>query len=404
MKTEKVTFRNKDGAELSGHLELPFNQDPHNFVLFAHCFTCNKNFFAVKNISRTMAKNGYGVLRFDFTGLGQSEGEFSESNFSGNIQDLLAAAAYLEENHKAPSLLIGHSLGGAAVLFAAKQLESVKAVTTIAAPSTTAHVQHLIQDSVAEIEKNGEAKVNIGGRGFKIKKQFLDDIDQHKLTSYLSNFKKALLIMHSPQDEIVNIKNAEELYIEARHPKSFVSLDGAEHLLAGKKDAIYAAKVIASWASRYLEIPRKEIPETKADVVAGLEKDDGFTTSMKAGNHSFLADEPTKAGGKNYGPNPYQFLSSGLAACTSMTLQMYAKRKKWPLENVETHVYYSREHYVDGENYEEKNSKIDTFKREIKLYGALEDKQKQRLLEIADRCPVHKSLTSETQITTKLIP
>lgn len=403
MKTKKIKFKNKNGEELAGYLELPFNQDPHNFVLFAHCFTCNKNFFAPKNISRTLAKNGYGVLRFDFTGLGQSEGEFSESNFSGNIQDLLAAAAYLEENYRAPSLLVGHSLGGAAVLFAASQLDSVKAVTTIAAPSTTAHVQHLIKDSISEIKKKGKAKVNIGGRDFNIKKQFLDDIEKHDLKTYLKKLKKALLIMHSPQDEIVSIKNAEELYISAWHPKSFVSLDGSKHLLAEKEDSIYAAQVIASWASRYLEIEKKEIPETEADVVAGLEKEDGFTTFMNAGNHNFLADEPTKFGGKNYGPNPYQFLSSGLAACTSMTLQMYAKRKKWPLENVETHVYYSREHYEDCKNCEDKNNKIDTFKREIMLFGDLDEKQKQRLLEIADRCPVHKSLTSETQITTKLI-
>ncbi|WP_282018973.1 bifunctional alpha/beta hydrolase/OsmC family protein [Salegentibacter mishustinae] len=403
MRTEKVNFKNKNGDDLSGYLELPLNQDPHNFVLFAHCFTCNKNFFAAKNISRTLAQNGYGVLRFDFTGLGESEGDFADSNFSGNIQDLLAAATYLEDKFKAPSLLIGHSLGGAAVLFAAKEIESVKAVTTIAAPSTTAHVQHLIENNVDEIEKNGEAKVNIGGRSFKIKKQFLEDIDSHELKPYLSELRKSLLIMHSPQDNIVSIKNAEELYIAARHPKSFVSLDGAEHLLAAEGDATYAGNVIATWASRYLKIPNKEIPESNADVVAGLEKEDAFTTRMKAGNHTFLADEPISAGGKDYGPTPYQFLSSGLASCTSMTLQMYAKRKKWPLEDVETHVYYSREHEKDCEDCENSNSKIDTFKREIKLYGDLDEKQKKRLLEIADRCPVHKSLTSATNIKTKLI-
>lgn len=403
MRTEKVNFKNKNGDDLSGYLELPLNQDPHNFVLFAHCFTCNKNFFAAKNISRTLAQNGYGVLRFDFTGLGESEGDFADSNFSGNIQDLLAAATYLEQEFKAPSLLIGHSLGGAAVLFAAKEIESVKAVTTIAAPSTTAHVQHLIENNVDEIEKNGEAKVNIGGRSFKIKKQFLEDIDKHELKPYLSELRKSLLIMHSPQDNIVSINNAEELYVAARHPKSFVSLDGAEHLLAAEGDAAYAGNVIATWASRYLTIPNKEIPESNADVVAGLEKEDAFTTRMKAGNHTFLADEPISSGGKDYGPTPYQFLSSGLASCTSMTLQMYAKRKKWPLEDVETHVYYSREHEDDCENCEKSNTKIDTFKREIKLYGDLDEKQKKRLLEIADRCPVHKSLTSATTIETKLI-
>ncbi len=403
MRTEKVNFKNNNGNDLSGYLELPIDQDPHNFVLFAHCFTCNKNFFAAKHISRTLAQNGYGVLRFDFTGLGESKGDFANSNFSGNIQDLLAAAAYLEQEFKAPGLLIGHSLGGAAILFAAKDLQSVKAVTTIGAPSTTAHVQHLIEDNLEEIERNGEAKVNIGGRSVNIKKQFLEDIDKHELTSYLNKLKKSLLIMHSPQDKIVGIKNAEELYIAARHPKSFVSLDGAEHLLSNKEDATYAGNVIATWASRYLSIPNKEIPESNADVVAGLEKEDAFTTRIKAGNHSFLADEPISSGGKDYGPTPYQFLSSGLAACTSMTLQMYAKRKKWPLEDVETHVYYSREHQKDCENCEKSNSKIDTFKREIKLHGDLDKKQKERLLEIADRCPVHKSLTSTTTIKTKLV-
>lgn len=399
MTTKKVRFNNKNGEDLLGYLELPQNQDPHTFVLFAHCFTCNKNFFAAKNISRTLASAGYGVLRFDFTGLGESEGDFSETNFSGNIQDLLAAAEFLKENHKAPGLLVGHSLGGAAVLYAAKQITSVKAVATVAAPSTIKHVEGLLRSSLEEINESGKASVNIGGRSFEVKKQFLDDIREHDLGTYLKDLDKALLILHSPHDRIVGINNAEELYVAAKHPKSFLSLDGASHLMQAEEDAVYAGKIIASWAERYLQIEDKPLPESKSDVVANLEST-GYTTQIKAGKHHFIADEPVKAGGKDYGPTPYQLVSAGLAACTSMTLHMYARRKGWPLENVETHVNYSRDHASDCNNCEEKNTKIDTFEREIVLTGNLDEKQRKRLLEIADKCPVHKSLTSETLIPT----
>ncbi|MGY5849760.1 bifunctional alpha/beta hydrolase/OsmC family protein [Salegentibacter sp. F14] len=401
MKTKKLKFKNKEGQDLMGYLELPHNQDPHNFVLFAHCFTCNKNFFAAKNISRALASAGYGVLRFDFTGLGESQGDFSETNFSGNIQDLVAAAEYLKQTHQAPALLVGHSLGGAAVLYAAKQIASVKAVATVAAPSTIQHVEGLLRSNIEEIEKSGKASVNIGGRSFEVKKQFLDDIREHDLGSYLSDLKRALLILHSPQDAIVGIKNAEELYVAARHPKSFISLDGATHLMEAEEDAVYAGNTIASWAKRYLDIEEKILPESQSDVVANLEST-GYTTQMKAGRHHFLADEPVSAGGKDYGPTPYQLVSAGLAACTSMTLHMYARRKKWKLENVETHVTYSREHAGDCENCEDKTSRIDTFKREIQIKGDLDEQQLKRLLEIADKCPVHKSLTSQTHIPTNL--
>ena len=401
MKTKKVKFKNKNGEELMGYLELPHNQDPHNFVLFAHCFTCNKNFFAAKNISRSLASAGYGVLRFDFTGLGESEGDFADTNFSGNIQDLVAAAEFLKEEHQAPGLLVGHSLGGAAVLYAAKQIASVKAVATVAAPSTIKHVEALLRSNIDEIEKSGKASVNIGGRSFEVKKQFLDDIREHDLSGYLSDLKRALLILHSPQDRIVGIKNAEELYVAARHPKSFISLDGAGHLMEVEEDAVYAGNTIATWARKYLKIEEKILPESKSDVVANLGST-GYTTQMKAGRHHFTADEPVKAGGNDYGPTPYQLVSAGLAACTSMTLQMYARRKKWPLENVETHVTYSREHASDCNSCEDKTSKIDTFKREIQIKGDLDEKQKKRLMEIADKCPVHKSLTSENHIPTNL--
>ncbi len=403
MNLQKITFRNKDGHELVGRLEFPLDQHPHNFVLFAHCFTCNKNLLAVKNIGKALISNGFAVLRFDFTGLGESEGDFADTNFSGNVEDLIAAADYLKEHHKAPTLLIGHSLGGSAVIFAASEMASVKAVATIGAPSNPVHVKHLLKSSIEEIKANGMATVNIGGRDFTIKKQFLDDIESKSLAEIAKQLRKPLLIMHSPQDTTVGIINAEEIYVAAHHPKSFVSLDGADHLLSDKKDSAYVGKIIAEWAQRYLDTPTNSILKTKYQVVASLDGDDGFTTQMKVGNHYMLADEPTEVGGNDFGPSPYELVSAGLSACTAMTIQMYTKRKKWDLQNVEVHTSYSRTHAQDCEDCESPGAKIDTFNREIKLTGDLDEKQTQRILEIADKCPVHKTLHSETQVITKLI-
>lgn len=399
MNYSKVTFTNNEGQELAGHLELPLNQEPHNFVLFAHCFTCNKNFFAARNISRTLAKQGFGVLRFDFTGLGESEGDFSDSNFSGNVEDLHSAADFLAKNHKAPSILIGHSLGGAAVIFAAQDLISVKAVVTIAAPSSPKHVKHLLKSDISEIKKNGQAIVNLGGRDFTIKEQFLEDLEVQKLNEVIRDLDKALLIMHSPQDFVVGINNAEELYEAARHPKSFVSLNEADHLLMKEKDSVYAGEVIAAWALRYIKIPKKEKVESEHQVMANL-GDEGFTTEIKAGNHYLIADEPKNVGGDDYGPTPYEYISAALAACTSMTIQMYARRKKWPLENVETHVNYSKKHAEDCLKCNSENSKIDHFERIIILKGKLDAVQEKKILEIADKCPVHRTLESEISIST----
>lgn len=400
MKYLHVEFQNEEGHQLAGHLELPINQKPHNYVLFAHCFTCNKNFFAARNISRALANNGFGVLRFDFTGLGESEGEFSDTNFSGNVEDLLAAARFLEQEHKAPSLLIGHSLGGAAVIFAAQQLPSVKAVATVAAPSSPQHVTHLLKSDIEEIRNTGHAKVNLGGRNFTIKEQFLKDLDTKELKTVVHEFGKALLVLHSPQDMTVEIQNAEDIYHAAMHPKSFVSLDGADHLMSRKEDSQYAGNVIAAWALRYVEVPVVESLTTEHQVVANLGKE-GFTTQIKAGNHFFLADEPVKLGGKDLGPDPYEFLATALAACTSMTLQMYAKRKKWDLENVETHVNHSREHAEDCQHCEDDKAKIEVFRREIVLEGNLDLQQREKLLQIADKCPVHRTLESEIKIFTQ---
>ncbi len=403
MNIQKVSFSNKDEELLAGRLELPLNRKPHSFAIFAHCFTCTKNLTAIKNVSRALTDAGFAVLRFDFTGLGESEGDFENTNFSGNVEDLVEAATFLEKNHKAPSLLIGHSLGGAAAIFAASKIQSINAVAVINSPSHPSHLKHLLKDTAYEINKNGKAKVNLGGIDFTIKKQFLDDLENKSLVDIVSNFDKALLILHSPQDRVVSIKNAEEIYIAAHHPKSFVSLDGADHLLSEKEDSKYVGQVIAGWAMRYVQIPPPEEIKSKSKVAASLDLDDKFTTRLKLGDHYFTADEPKDFGGNNFGPSPYEFLSAGLAACTVMTIQMYAKRKKWEVENVTCHINYSKDHAIDCEHCEKDTAKIDTFTREIKLKGNLSEEKKRKLLEIADKCPVHKTLHSKTQVITKLI-
>ena len=403
MQLQKVTFQNKEGQVLAGRLELPVNQHPHNFALFAHCFTCNKNLAAVRNISKALTANGFGVLRFDFTGLGESDGDFGDTNFSGNVEDLVEAANYLSEHHKAPSLIIGHSLGGAAAVYAAASIASIKAVVTIGAPANPKHVRHLLQNNIAEIQSSGQAVVNIGGRSFTIKKQFLDDLESKSMGETLKGLRKSILIMHSPQDDVVEIANAQEMYLAAHHPKSFISLDGADHLLSSKKDSIYAGEVISGWAKRYLDIEGNEnLLQTDHQVVASLDFEDGFTTQMKVGNHYLLADEPTSFGGNDFGPSPYELVSAGLSACTAMTLQMYAKRKGWHIENVEVHTTYSRTHAIDCEDCDSETSKIDTFHKEIKIEGDFDEKQLQRLLQIADKCPVHKTLHNEVQVITSL--
>lgn len=403
MKPQKVYFQNTEGQQLVGRLELPADQHPHNFALFAHCFTCNKNLSAVRNISRALTKKGFGVLRFDFTGLGESEGDFADTNFSGNVEDLIAAATYLKAHYKTPSLFVGHSLGGAAVIFAAAQITSVQAVATIGAPSNPLHVAHLLQDNLEEIEVQGKATVQLGGRPFTIKKQFLNDLEAHTLPDVARKLGKALLILHSPQDGTVEIKNAEELYHAARHPKSFITLDGADHLLSDSRDSHYAGGVIAAWASRYVDRPATAELKSTHQVVASLDGEAGFTTDMKIGSHYFTADEPVDFGGNDFGPSPYEFVSAGLSACTVMTLQMYAKRKGWDLQNVEVHMSYSKTHAEDCVQCESDSAKIDTFHRALKFTGALDEKQTRRLLEIADRCPVHRTLHSETQVITKLL-
>lgn len=405
MQKEKISFQNKVGQNLQAILYTPSTQVVHSYAVFAHCFTCNKNYKSIKYISQSLTDKGFGVFSFDFTGLGESEGEFSETDFSHNIQDLLEAIDFLKENYQSPKLLVGHSLGGTACLYASLKTESCKAVVSIGSPFEPEHVKNLLKESIDEIHKNGEASVNIGGRNFKIKKSFLDDIKQQSEKNALDELTAALLILHSPQDKIVNISNAEKLYKAAKHPKSFISLEGANHLLTNEEDAKYVGDVIASWSSRYIAFTEeKETPDTQHQVVAYLAKNDDFTTEMKAGKHVFIADEPKDFGGQDLGPAPYELVSSGLAACTAMTIQMYAKRKNWDVQHVEVHINHEKKHAIDAENSLEKSSvKLDHFTREVVLKGNLDETQQQKLLEIANKCPVHKTLNSEIKIETKLL-
>lgn len=403
MKTSKVTFQNHEGQSLTARIELPADRNPGSFALFAHCFTCNKNLSAVRNISRALTSAGFGVLRFDFTGLGESEGDFADTNLSSNIQDLKAAADFLKNEYMAPSLLIGHSLGGAAVLYAAAEMDSVGALATIGAPADPKHVKHLISSGMDEINEKGYAEVSIGGRPFTIKKQFIDDLENVNLSEVLGKMKKALLVAHSPQDNIVGIDNAASIFTKARHPKSFVSLDGADHLLSKADDSSYIGHVIANWAKRYISFKEKAKPDTDLQVVASLDGNDKFTTYIKAGKHHLIGDEPESYGGNDFGPTPYDFVSSGLATCTAMTIKMYADRKKWKIDEVNVHIEHSKVHADDcGTCEESSSSKIDQFARVIELKGDLDNTQKQRLLEIANKCPVHKTLLSEIKIETKL--
>lgn len=402
MSIKKINFKNKDKQELAGRLEMPKNGKPHNYVIFAHCFTCSKNLTAIINIARELTAAGYAVLRFDFTGLGESDGDFENTNFSGNVDDLVAAANFLKENYKAPSIMVGHSLGGAAAVLAAAQLPEVKAVSIINSPSYPSHVLKLIGEHAEDIAKNGKAKVNLGGRSFTIKKQFLDDLESNSLLTTVSDLDKALLILHSPQDRTVAIKNAEEVYKAAHHPKSFISLDGVDHMLSKTEDSQYVGKVIASWASKYVEIPVEDTINSKHQVSASLYHDATYTTQLKLGRHALIADEPTRFGGDDFGPTPYEYLSASLASCTSITVQMYAKRKNWDLQHIQVDVDYDKKHALDCENCEDQTAKIDTFSKSISFTGNLTEEQKSRLLDISKKCPVHRTLENNIQIITEL--
>ena len=403
MPSQKIQFLNAEGVMLSAKLELPVDQHPHTFALFAHCFTCNKNLMAIKNIARALNMQGIAVMRFDFTGLGESEGDFADTNFSSNVEDLIYAAKHLAENYVAPAILIGHSLGGAAVIAAATEIPSVKAVTTIGAPADPQHVSHLIATGIDTIHEKGMAEINIGGRPFTIKKQFLEDIKSKSLDTKLQNFgKRALLIMHSPQDLTVEIDNAATLYTSARHPKSFVTLDGADHLLTNKSDSLYVGEIIATWVKRYIDIPEDASLKTDHPVAVRLKAEDAYTTQVMMRQHGLVADEPPSVGGNDFGPTPYELVTAGLGTCTAMTLHMYARRKKWDLQEVVVHLKHGKDYANDCENCDDPKSKIDHFDRVLEIKGNLDDSQRERLIEIADRCPVHRTLEGQVQINTSV--
>lgn len=400
MRSQKLNFENRKGLQLSAILDLPLGEKPRAFAIFAHCFTCGKNLHAARNIAISMSQQGIAVLRFDFAGIGQSEGKFFNTNFTTNVSDILDAAAFLKENYMAPGLLVGHSLGGAAVLLAASQLESVKAVATLGAPSEPDHVRHLFGSIEKQIQTEGAGEVLIGGRKLVIKKHFLDDIEGVDLGSVIHELKKAILVLHSPQDTIVGIDNAREIYQAARHPKSFMSLDGADHLLSSRKDSLYAGKVIASWVGRYMDLEENTPLLTDKQAVARIGSK-GYTTEVRSGKHQFLADEPISVGGDDLGPGPYDLLVSALGACTAMTMRMYADRKGWDLQEVRVHLQHSHVYEEDQTQAEGKGAKIDQIERVIEMEGQLDGKQRARLMEIADRCPVHRTLHNEIRVLTK---
>lgn len=404
MPTERFQFTGEGGHQLAAALDTP-DGAIQAYALFAHCFTCGKDVLAAKRIATALAARGIAVLRFDFTGLGSSEGDFANSTFSSNVADLIHAADHLRQTRKAPAILIGHSLGGAAILAAAGQIPDAKAVVTIAAPSDPAHVTHLFGDRIADIRTQGKVEVQLAGRPFQIKREFLDDVAEHNLMAHVKKLHKALLVMHSPTDDTVGIDNATNIFMAAKHPKSFVSLSGADHLLSGKRDAAYVADVVAAWAERYIDQvaaqPAENPSEAPRNVVVRETRAGKFQQTVTSGPHQMLADEPVAAGGQDTGPGPYDFLLAGLGACTSMTMRMYADRKSLPLDRITVTLKHSKIHAEDCAECETKEAMLDQIDRVIAIEGALDADQRKRLMEIADKCPVHRTLTSEIRIVTK---
>jgi len=401
MRTERFDFPNGKGEKLAALIDLPLGK-PTAYALFAHCFTCGKDNLAAKRISERLAAIGIATMRFDFTGLGMSEGEFANTHFSSNVEDLVLAARHLKEQYAAPAVLIGHSLGGAAILAAAPKIPDARAVVTIAAPCDPNHVTNLFKEQVGAIREQGEVEVALAGRPFRIKREFLDDIAEKRLNESLANLRKALLIFHSPTDAQVGIDNASHIFTAARHPKSFVSLAGADHLLSKKSDAEYVANVIAAWAGRYLDQPPTMTEdEVEHGLVLVRETHGGkFQQEILSGPHRMLADEPVKLGGLDSGPGPYDYVLAGLGACTSMTIRLYADFKKIPLENVSVRLSHDKIHVKDCETCDTKVNMVDHVKRVITLEGPLDAEQRKKLMEIADKCPVHKTLESKIDIHT----
>src|SRR4030088_683997 len=411
MPAERFQFTSSEGHQLAASLDLP-EREPVAYALFAHCFTCGKDVLAARRIALALAAKGIAVLRFDFTGLGSSEGDFANSTFSSNVADLVRAADHLRETRQAPALLIGHSLGGAAVLAAAGQIPDAKAVVTIAAPSDPTHVTGLFKDRIEDIRKQGKVEVSLAGRPFRIRREFLDDIAEHNLMAQVAGLHKALLIMHSPTDDTVSIDNATRIFVAARHPKSFVSLADADHLLTGYRHAApvpdaaaaWAAAVIAAGAERYLDPvapePAVDLGELPRNVMVRETRNSKFQQMVSVGPHRMLADEPVAAGGEDTGPRPYDFVLAGLGASTSMTRRLYADPKSLPLERVTVTLKHSKIYAEDCAECETKAGMLDQIDRVIAMEGNLDAEQSKKLMEIADKCPVHRTLTSEIHIVT----
>ena len=408
IKSQRVTFPGAFGHDLAARLDRS-EEVPRACALFAHCFTCSKDLKATARISRALVERGIAVLRFDFTGLGESEGDFADTNFSSNLEDLLAAVDYMRANHQAPTLLIGHSLGGAAVLATAGRVPEVKAVATLGAPSDTGHLGEGILRSAPELEAADEAEVVLAGRPFRVRRQLIDDLAEQSVLSAVRQLGKPLLILHSPVDDVVDVDHARRIYQAAKHPKSFVSLDDADHLLIrNPADARYVAEVLAAWSGRYIggaedEPATASEPALEHGEVRVIGGGSGFRNRVLAGSHELVADEPASVGGTDTGPNPYDYLLAALGACTNMTLRMYANRKKWPLEGVESRLKHSKIHARDCEDCQSESGKIDVIEKELLVHGPLSEEQRERLLEIAGRCPVHRTMTSETVIRSRLI-
>jgi len=404
MQIERFQFTGEGGHQLAAALDLP-EREVKAYALFAHCFTCGKDVLAASRIAAALAAKGIAVLRFDFTGLGSSEGDFANSTFSSNVADLVRAADHLRETRKGAALLIGHSLGGAAVLAAAGQIPDATAVVTIAAPSDPAHVTGLFKDRIEDIRRAGEVEVSLAGRPFRIKREFLDDIAEHGLMAHVANLHKALLVMHSPTDDTVGIDNATRIFVDAKHPKSFVSLADADHLLNQRRDSAYVADVIAAWAERYIDAAASgqsaDLGEAPRQVVVRETRNSKFQQTVAMGPHQILADEPVAAGGEDSGPGPYDFLLAALGACKSMTMRLYADRKSLPLERATVTLSHSKIHAQDCAECETREGMLDQIEVAIGLEGALDADQRKRILEIADKCPVHRTLTSEIRILTR---
>ena len=397
MKFKKIEFENNDGLILSARIDLPVAGKPAAYALFAHCFTCSKNIKAIAHITRALTREGIAVMRFDFTGLGESEGDFADTNFSSNVGDLIVAADFLESNYEAPKILIGHSFGGAAVLQAAAHISSATAVVTIAAPSDPGHVTHSLGSATQIIQSRGKAEVSLAGRTFTLKKQFLEDLQFVNMKETIKKLDRALLVLHSPVDDTVGIDNAAQIFQTAQHPKSFVSLDKADHLLTSQADSLYAGAVIAAWASKYVSDTHPDQPavdDAQHQVTTRIGKT-AYVTDIMAAGHSLVADEPQSMGGSDLGPAPYDLLMAALGTCKAMTLRMYADRKQWPLEDATFQLNHKKIDAADCETCQTKEGQVDQFDCEIELSGELDDQQKQRLLQIADRCPVHRTLHSE---------